>query len=151
MSSEMIQLNASRAVEEVAIGAGARRDPRFDAREAQDRLLRRAIYLSPEDRVLFTSVFEKGLSPTEASHLVGLTTPTIRRRLRELGRHLNSPLFAYVLTHRGGWSPERRRIAELRFLQRRSLRETVRKSGISMHQVRRHSDAIQSQFEAFQP
>jgi hypothetical protein len=39
----------------------------------------------------------------------------------------------------------------VRFLQRRSLRDTAEKANLTMHQVRMESTAIVAQFEAIRP
>lgn len=127
----------------------------YSARLAQrgisETLGRRAAFLAPEDAALVRGVYEAGMSSVELARLMNLRPQTVRARLRRLLRHLDSGLFLFVLRHRGDWMRERRQVAELRVLQRRSLREAVRRSGLSLHQVRRHDDAIRAQFEAEQP
>ncbi|MBL1218164.1 MAG: hypothetical protein D8M59_11795 [Planctomycetes bacterium] len=90
------------------------------------------------------------MPPTQIAQLAGVCPETIRRRLRKLVSHLSSDLFTFVLTHRGSWPVAKRRIADLRFLQRCSLRETSVRADMSMHRVRRQSDAILAQYEAVQ-
>ncbi len=146
----MSSTNQNLVLDRVAVGAGAKRSPHLDAREMSERLLRRAYFLHPTDRSLLHGAYKGGLTAIELASLTGVTADTVRSRLRKLRKHLVSDLFTFVLTHRGKWSQERRRVSELRFLQRRSIRDTVRASGVSMHYVRQHSDAILAQYDAIQ-
>lgn len=131
--------------------AEARNPVRLAQRQVSERLMRRAFHLCPEDRALVHGVYRAGLSSVELANLTGCSPQTVRRRLRRLMQHLNSDMFAFILTSRGQWSPPRRKVAQLLYLQRLPLRETVRRSGLSMHTVRKHGAAIAAQFEVLQP
>lgn len=120
-------------------------------RELAERLLHRAWFLSPPDRSLIHGALDAGMSPAQIAQLAGVCPETVRRRIRKLVAHLSSDLFTFILSHRGGWPVAKRRVADLRFLQRCSLRETTVRADMSMHRVRRFSDAILAQYEALQP
>ncbi len=112
-----------------------------------DQAIRRAVYLSAADRTIVVGMLAKGMSTEEIANLTRMSQSTIRRRIRKLTFHLISDLFSFVLAHRGAWNADKRRIAELRFLQRQTLRETARKSGVSMHHVRLIEREIRHTFD----
>lgn len=117
-------------------------------REINDRLMRRAQYLKPEDRSIIYGVYRNAMTPAEIAMIAGVNVETIRRKLRILLKHLSNEMFSYILSSSSDWSPERKQIAKLRFLQRRSMRDTARMSKLSMHTVRIHCEAIKAHFEA---
>lgn len=117
----------------------------------EDRLRNRALLLKPEDRALVEGLYGKGMTTLEMARLLNVSQETVRRRGRKLLRHLRSPLFSFVLAQRAGWEATRRKVAETRFLQRRSLRDAAVKADLTMHQVRTQSTAILAQFEALAP
>jgi hypothetical protein len=117
----------------------------------EDRLRNRALLLKAEDRALVEGLYGKGMTTLEMSRLLNVSQETVRRRGRKLLRHLRSPLFSFVLTQRASWEATRRKVGEVRFLQRRSLRDTAEKANLTMHQVRMESTAIVAQFEALRP
>ncbi len=151
MSSAIPRKNINRYLDTVAEGAGLRHDNRFEQRDVTDRLLRRANYLKQEDRILLRNIYEHGLTQLEIASLMGLHPQTVSRRARRLCKHVNSQIFSFVLINRSNWSAERRRVAELYFLQKYPIRETVRMSGVSMHHVRKHIQAINETFHSLSP
>jgi hypothetical protein len=144
MSIEMI----AEGVESRSFEAGPGRLDRSALREAGSRICHRASLLSPRDRTLVIGLYEKGLSAVDLARLLGLNAQTVRHHAARLARHLVSPLVNFILAERGRWSAQRRRVAEVRFLQRRTLRETAVETGLTLHIVRRESAAILAQFEA---
>jgi len=143
--------NVSTISQAVSRGRSQSTSERLGRRELSDRLLRRSYYLSPEDRAMIHGIYQAGMSPVELANIAGVTPETIRRRTRRLVKYIAGDLFSFILIHRGQWNPERRRVAELHFLQRHSLRETVKRSNLTMHVVRQHCDAILTLYEALQP
>ncbi len=118
-------------------------------------LVRRAAWLTPEDRELVTSVFGEGLSVAaytrrrrEHDPVAPVSVRTARRRLRRLVTRLLSPRFAFVIENRGDWPATRRRAAMACVVQGLSLREAASKMGVSLHAVRRHMDAVEALYLA---
>lgn len=124
-------------------------DARVNRRTDTDWVLHRAVFLHPADRAIIVGFYDSGMSAAQLASLVGVHPGTVRRRTRQLLRHLRSPLFGFVLAHRGQWSRRRRTVAEMHLLQRRPLRETAQRASLTLHIVRRETDAILAQFEAF--
>jgi len=151
MSSDMPYENSGRDLDTVAEGAGLRHDERVENRDLNDRLLRRATYLKPEDRVLLNNIYQHGMTQRELAALMGICSQTVSRRANRLCQRLNSEIFSFVLVNRGKWKRKRRRVAELYFLQGYALRETVARSGESMHQVRKHVQAVIESYESLRP
>lgn len=126
---------------------------RFDPAEATDLrrrrrreiaqvLIERSEWLLPADRALVRTVYEEGMSAREAAALTGESVRAIRRRLRGLVRRMLSPRFEYVLRHRDGWPPTRRRVATACVLQGRTMRQAAEDLRLTLHPVRRHMAAI---------
>lgn len=128
-----------------------RSSSRLDQRADVDRLVRLADHLPPGERAIILGVYEAGLGATQLGHLMDANPRTIRRRLRGIERRVRDPIFAFVLAHRSQWTAERRRVAESRWLHGRSIRDITRATGVSLHRVRRHVDAVQAQYEAIKP
>lgn len=118
-------------------------------RSLGERLLRRATYLRGSDRQLLQDTFGRGLTVGEIAAQRGLHHATVQRRVRRLVRHLSSDRFSYVMVHVSAWPEERARIARLRYLQRRSLREVAREAGVSMYRVRAHCRAVESEMDGW--
>lgn len=114
-------------------------------------VIRRAAFLTRKDRALVLGAFDKGMDVPDLARLLGVCPSTVRRRLSRILRRLAGPTFDFVLTNRSRWSHERRRVAEMRMLQGRPLREIVERTGLSMHEVRRHDAALRAQFELAYP
>lgn len=117
-----------------------------EQRDHAERVVQRARYLAPRDEQLIVAVFDRGITPGEAAILLGIRPETARRRIRRLLERMSSRLFTFVLTHLETWEPERQTVARSRFLESRSIRDTTRATGISMHYVRLHDAAIRETF-----
>lgn len=131
-------------------GRGVLIDQRPEQRSDDDWVLHRALFLTPADRAVVQGFYDRGMSAAQLATLIGVHPCTVRRRMRQLVAHLRSPMFGFILAHRGRWTHSRRTVAEMHLLQRRPLRETARRSHLTMHIVRRETDAIRAQFEAMQ-
>ncbi len=151
MSSEFLQ-NVAAADSNVPNGGGrgVQIDRRPEQRRDDDWVLHRALFLTPADRAIVQGFYDRGMSAAQLAGLIGVHPGTVRRRMRQLIAHLRSPMFGFILAQRGRWSRNRRTVAEMHLLQRRPLRETARRSHLTMHIVRRETDAIRAQFEALQ-
>jgi len=149
MSSEILKnVAAAESIHEHG-GRGVFTDQRPGQRRDDDWVLHRALFLTPSDRAIVEGFYDKGMSAAQLGRLMDVHPGTVRRRTRRLIRHLRSPIFGFILAHRGHWSRRRRAVAEMHLLQRRPLRDTARRAKLTMHIVRREVDAIRAQFEAF--
>lgn len=153
MSSGIFQIAAAAGSD---LGSARRKvlvDRRAERRTDDDWVLNRASLLSPEDRAVVEGFYDKGMSAVQLARLMDVHPGTVRRRTRELLRHLRSPLVSFVLAHRSQWSEPRQVVAELHILQRRTLRDTARRAHLTMHVVRREVEHIRARFEAmgFEP
>lgn len=119
-------------------------------REHAEMLAERAAFLPAHDRELVEAVYHEGLSVAgyvrrqRDRDIVRWTERAARRRLRRLVERLASPRFVFVLGARSSWPLTRRRVAVAVVIQGRSLRETARSLGLSLHAVRRHIDAVEA-------
>lgn len=149
MSSEILQIVAAAESTSEHRGRGVLTDQRPDQRRDDDWVLHRALFLTPADRAIVEGFYDKGMSVRQLADLIGVHPGTVRRRTRQLIRHLRSPMFGFILAHRGDWSRRRRTVAEMHLLQRRPLRDTARRAKLTIHIVRRETDAIRAQFDLF--
>lgn len=149
MSSEFLQIVAAAEATQGHSARGVVVDQRPDQRSDDDWVLHRALFLTPSDRAIVEGFYDKGMSAVQIARLMDVHPGTVRRRTRQLIRHLRSPMFGFILAQRGEWSRRRRTVAEMHLLQRRPLRDTARRAKLTIHIVRREVDAIRAQFEAF--
>lgn len=147
MSSEILQIAATAESNHQNHGREVVLDQRPSRRGDDDWVLHRALYLNPADRAIVEGFYDRGMSANQLASLIGVHPGTVRRRTRQLLRHLRSPLFGFILAHRGQWTRQRRTVAEMHILQRHPLRETARRGKLTLHIVRRETDAILAQFE----
>lgn len=131
---------------DVIEGADLRRRRR---RELVEDILRHAADLPAADQVLLKLVFADARPVSQVCALRGGSTPRVlRRRVRHLVRRVLSARFRYVLVHRAGWPPTRRRVATRCVIEGRPIREAAQELGLSMYVVRRHKEAIEAMCEA---
>lgn len=124
-------------------------DLRLRRRRADAELvLMRAEHLPPADAEFIRAIFSQGLTATRVAALQGADPRLVRRRARAILRRMNEPIFMYVARERGGWSTVRRRIAESGVLAGRGLRAIAAETGLSIHLVRRHMEAIRAMSES---
>ncbi|MEL7473142.1 MAG: hypothetical protein AAGK04_07480 [Planctomycetota bacterium] len=126
-------------------GADLRRRRR---RELTEALLERSSRLPDEERALIEAVYREGRPVVEIARLRGESPRPLRRRVRRLVERVMSERFGFVARRVAEWTPNRRRVAEACVLHGCSLREAAERLRLSLHAVRRHSDAVQALFEA---
>lgn len=123
------------------------RDHDFRRRRSRDailRLLAASTWASPADRALIHAVYDQGLS-VEAVAAVRCQNPrTLRRHLHRVVDRLGSDAFAYIVRHRRGWSPVRRRIATACILEGLSRRQAAAALRLSLHRVRREMVIVEA-------
>ena len=127
---------------------GFRRGPRLGPAANGAKAVARASLLNAPDRMLVTAMYEKGMSAHQIGELLGMSAAQVRRRASRLVRHVNGPLVSFILAERHRWTPQRRHIAELRLVQRRTLRQTVEATGLGPYRIRSECQAILAQYEA---
>lgn len=121
-------------------------------REHAELLTERAAWIPAPDRELVEAVYREGhsvASYVRAHRGLGFerwTERSARRRLRRLVERLASPRFAFVIAARTSWPIARRRVAMAVVVQGKTLRDTARTLGLSLHVVRRHIDAVDALF-----
>lgn len=113
-----------------------------------DALLRRAHVLDPDDRALLEALLREGESPLGAAKSRGVSTRTVRRRLRRLINRMASERFLFVLAQHLSWPLGRRRVGEACVLRGRSMRAAARELGLSVHAVRRHLAVVSAMYQA---
>lgn len=115
-----------------------------------DRLLRLAEYLPPEERAIFSACFTEGLTAREIAALRDRNErpDTIRRRIRKILRRLRDPRFHGALRLLHLLNGNRRRVAELCFLQGLPPRAAAQHLQLTIHAVRRHHAALSALIEA---
>jgi len=116
--------------------------------ERIDTIRRRADWLDDPERALVLAMFRDGKPATEIAALAGIAPRQARRRIRRAVTRLFDPRFTYVVAHAASWSPTRRRVARALFQHGRSIRATARALELTIHEVRRHRDAICTRLDA---
>lgn len=134
---------------------GTRYDPdqasdlrRRRGRELVDTLVERSAYLPQDERELVLAVYRDNRKITEVAALLNLPPRRLRARVRRLIKRLLDPRFAFVARHREQWPRTRRRVATMRFLFGRTMRQTAADLGLTLHQIRQHEAAVHALHEA---
>lgn len=118
------------------------------AREMVECLASRSAVLEPRERALVQAHYIQGIPAERIAWLMGCSPEAARRRLRILTARVSSDRFAFVLARRGAWTPMRRKVSTLCFLQGRTMRAAARRLGTSLHTVRRHCEAVMAEWGA---
>lgn len=103
-------------------------------------------YLSEEERAILRSVIVDQRAVKDIAPLTGHSARVVRRRVNRAILRVLGPRFAFVLERRGSWTPTRRHVATLCFINGRSVRDAAQELGVSLHAVRRHREAIEALF-----
>ena len=123
---------------------------RKTSRDRSARIIRRAHWLSPEDREIVLAYFERDMCASEIGQLLKVDPKYVRRQLKQIVHRLEDPRCAYVVANRNAWTPKRRAIAEDLFLRGRSMRDVSKTHKTSLHMIRKHRDAIDAMAHADQ-
>ncbi len=116
-------------------------------RDSAERLLNYADYVGGADRALLRAIFDRGLSAAEFARAMGQPPRTVRQRVQRLVERVGSARFQFVMRNRYAWSRSRRQVAESIFLRRLTQRRTAARLSMSLHQVRREVERIQTLYE----
>lgn len=125
-----------------ALEASDRR--RRTTREFAEMVVSRSEWLLPADRALIRAVYEDDRPAAEAARLCGVRPDSIRRRMKTLIARMTTPAYALVATGRGSWPPKMRKVATACFLHGLTMRAAAEELEMSLHDVRRHRDAVQA-------
>ncbi len=90
-----------------------------------DTLLRRAVYLLPDDEALIRTIAQ-GASRRDAAQLMGLAPGTVSRRLHRLITRLRDPLVATLIDNPGDLPPENQQLGIDHYLLKRPLKELAK-------------------------
>lgn len=104
---------------------------------AADVLVRRAEFLTPDDRQLFTFALTTRLSKRRIAELFGLPLATVSRRLKKLHQLLTDPHIAQLLDGPCPLEPTDRQIAIGFFLRHQSQKRLAEQFDMPAHQVAR--------------
>ncbi len=128
------------------VAAATERDQRrrINLRERVERRLALAEHLPKADRLLLQQVLEKGLPVAQLARLMGRRPQQLRRRIRKLIRHMEQPIYRFMILHADLLSPDTRRTAELVVFGVRSLRQAADELNLSLHQVREHMITVRA-------
>ena len=106
------------------------------------------MHLEESDRLLVEQVYRHGVQIADVARLSGRSPKNLRRRVDKLLKHMNGPLFSFMLAHGGLLSGATRRTAELVILKGYSLRRASEINNQSLHQTRRHMQTVQALAQA---
>ena len=112
------------------------------------KIAQRAHWLDREDRELALAYFDRGMSAASIGALIGQNPRFVRKRLKHIVNRLADPRSAYVVANRNAWTASRRAVAEELFLHGHSKRDVSQRLGLSLHNVRKHRDAIEAMSQA---
>lgn len=150
-------LTIDRAAPDPGLDLPARLDPlaacdlrRRRRQDLAEAVIRRSAWLLPDDRALLRTVYQDGVRIASLATLRGRSESprSLRRRVRVLVQRVLSARFTFVLRERDRWPPTRRRVAAACVLQGRTMRSAAHHLQISLHEVRRHLDAINALLSA---
>lgn len=123
----------------------------------EPHILTRADWLPPADASLLNAYYHAGLTTQAIALMLGIPQRSVARRLRNLALRISSPRFLAVaraahpdpqLRALFGppdpnlWPPTRQRVAEAIYIRGLSMSAAARDLRLTLHTVRRHSDAI---------
>lgn len=121
---------------------------RLGQRQQAEFVLAMAEYLPDEERLLIEQVYRDGRPVSELARMSRRSPRQLQRQVRNAVNRLSQRDFQYVVTHEALLPREMRAVARRRCLENRSLRETARVTGQSLHQVRQLDQRLQAHLQA---
>lgn len=109
-----------------------------------EQLVRLAEALPPGDAGLIRGRFAEGLTYRDLAHRYHIDSRRARRQVARLAERLQSPEFRFTLLHEKKLPVRLRKTAKLLFIHGRSLRDTARATGHSLHRVRTDRATLQT-------
>ncbi|MEM9019303.1 MAG: hypothetical protein AAGC44_01970 [Planctomycetota bacterium] len=120
------------------------RRARVALRDRPEQVVRLAQHLPTLERRLIEQHLMDGLAVADLARLYREHPRTTRRRIERLVTRMHSPEFRLTVLHPDLLPRELRRVAQLLFVQGRSLRETARLTRRTLHRIRNQRTAIQA-------
>lgn len=119
----------------------------IDLRKSRDRnnmdiITARAEHLVSDERECVLAMFRDGKPATDIARIRNEPPRAVRKTIRRAVARINDPAFMYVVRASPRWSPTKRRVAHAIFRAGRSIRQAADELNLSVHEVRRHRDAI---------
>ena len=126
---------------------GASLQRKLALRDEADRILALAVHLRRRERALVEHVYNHGRSIADLARVSGVPRRTLQHRQQRALRRLNSRTFRYVAVHLDTLPRPLQGIARCAVLEGRSLRDTARKTGRTLHDVRQSSIRLHALLE----
>ncbi len=111
-------------------------------RDRVEQLLDDAGHFTRTDRVLIEQVYRHHVTYKEVAVLLGMSVRAVQVRLNALLNRTRQPLFRFVVDRHELLPRELRAVSRRAVLEGRSLRETARLTGLSLHHVRQRRQAL---------
>jgi len=137
-----MSISTDRRPERVAIATQSDQNRRQGFRDKTERRLGLAEHLPDADRIMLEQVLGQGISMAELARLTGRKPDEIRRRVARLIKHVEQPIYRFLILHAELLDGPTRRTAERVIFGVRSLRAAADELGISLHQVRQHMRTV---------
>ena len=124
-------------------------DMRLSHRELSERVLDKSIHLPTGDRVLVEQLLRYGFSIREIARLTEKSPSSVSRRMKSVMKRMDDPMFEFVV-NRSDFIPRESRVtARLVYVEGFSLRESARKLGVSLHEIRKRVARVRMAEESF--
>ena len=123
---------------------------RAQERCSVERLLERAEYLDPPERLLLEQILCGGVAVEHLARLAGTEPRKLQRKVRRLIAALGHPNAEWIVRHGHKLAGLQRQIAIRLWMQGLSLRQTARRLDLSLHDVRQHAQVINGLLSAAQ-
>jgi DNA-directed RNA polymerase specialized sigma24 family protein len=121
---------------------------RLDRRALAERVLGLAEHLTRAERTLIEQVYRDGQSFAEVGRRQRRPGDAVRQQVQRLVRRMLSDDFRFVVTAEALLPEDLRALARRRVLECRSLRDTARRTGRTLHDVRRADLRLRALLEA---
>jgi DNA-directed RNA polymerase specialized sigma24 family protein len=105
-------------------------------RQHHEKLLALAQCLARPERLLVEQVLQHQMTLAEVADLSGIPRRTLQHRFARLIQYIQHKRYRYLAAHLETLPRDLRSVAKYHFLQRKTLRETAKVTGRSLHQVR---------------
>jgi DNA-directed RNA polymerase specialized sigma24 family protein len=119
-------------------------------RDWADTVLMRACWLDAAERALVEQVVGKGVRPHEIAAVSGRSLRTVQRQLNRVIERLMDKEVEHILRAHGDWDAMASSVALAVWVQGCTLRDTARRLGISLHQVRQQVQVVRGLLAADQ-
>ena len=104
-------------------------------------------WLPEPDRALIRSIFDEGKRVSDVARLMKAEPSKLRRRVKSVAKRVTDPRFRQTASLLARLAPTRRRVAMACLLGGMSMRDASHTLRLSLHQVRKHCQAIETLLE----